>query len=69
MFTRAVEAESHRLLPGNTRAPPDDDRRGVSEPLRLLNEISATCSFSSLMEGWTWPAIEVLLLMLVKVHC
>lgn len=50
MFTRAVETESHRLLPGNAQAPPDDDRRGVSEPFRLLNEISATSSFSSLME-------------------
>ena len=53
MFTRPVETESHRLLPQNTRASPDDDRRGVRKPFKLLNEISAASSFSSLMEGWT----------------
>ncbi|XP_027053850.1 protein moonraker-like [Pocillopora damicornis] len=53
MFTRPVETESHRLLPENTRAPPDDDGRGVRKPFRLLNEISAASSFSSLMEAST----------------
>ncbi|KAL9981108.1 hypothetical protein ACROYT_G009771 [Oculina patagonica] len=53
MFTRPDETESNRLLPENTRGVPDEDRSDDRKPLRLLDEVSETSSFSSLMEAST----------------
>jgi len=53
VFTRPVETENHRLLSKNNRGFSDEDRPDDRKPFRLLDEISETSSFSSLMEGST----------------
>jgi len=55
VFTRPEGNQSHRLQPENTRRHPDEGREGDERTLKVLDEVSETSSFSSLVDGgFSW---------------
>lgn len=53
VFTRPDGTENHRLQSENTRGVSEQERGGDRKPLKVLEELSETSSFSSLMEPST----------------